>query len=218
MQLVWENARGEEEKIELFSKLASGLWPHVELLVRDLVEMLPMISNAAALSTVTKEYAHAMEGARRTLHEKSQVIRVLQMKLQEHAAELLSHESRGASSKLEAAGALGATDDLKARLHRAEVMLVLRCMREPIVAAYNVSTPPANHRTRRNGKHDDAALRRRQRKLHGDRKSCCKKSSCIRGHWCGASKETCWPCAAVEPTRRLRPPLCPPLTTLCSPM
>ena len=61
MHLVWENRDGEKQCLEIFSKLTCGLFPNVELLVADLVEILPNIANARSLITISEGLAQCAE-------------------------------------------------------------------------------------------------------------------------------------------------------------
>ena len=61
VHLVWENRDGEKQCLEIFSKLTCGLFPNVELLVADLVEILPDIANARSLITISEGLAQYTE-------------------------------------------------------------------------------------------------------------------------------------------------------------
>jgi hypothetical protein len=118
--LVWENSAGHTERIEIFSKLASGLWPHVQLLVQDLSQMLPALADAASVTKITEQYQNALEQANNASEEKSEVVRVLQTKLLERETALLAKQRQASMSKDQTAEKTGLVDDLNTKMLAAE--------------------------------------------------------------------------------------------------
>ena len=118
--LVWENSAGHTERIEIFSKLASGLWPHVQLLVQDLLKMLPALADAASVTKITEQYQNALEQANNASEEKSEVVRVLQTKLLERETALLAKQRQASMSKDQMAEKTGLVDDLNTKMLAAE--------------------------------------------------------------------------------------------------
>jgi hypothetical protein len=118
--LVWENSAGHTERIEIFSKLASGLWPHVQLLVQDLLQMLPALADAASVTKITEQYKNALEQANNSSEEKSEVVRVLQTKLLERETALLAKQCQASISKEQTAEKTGLVDDLNTKMLAAE--------------------------------------------------------------------------------------------------